>query len=147
MPLYRNAIKKISEKRKGILSDSGIACHLLRIRSPEDLATHPSLGALFETWTINHMYQLFSTLALAPAVYHWRTHSGAEVDLILEMNGTYYPIEIKCSRNLSTHDLKGFKAFRETYANKKIAPGLIIHAGEENFLLDRETMALSWKAL
>src|SRR5579872_3966742 len=44
LPLHRNNIKKISEKRKGVLSDSGVACHLLRIRSPADLALHPSLG-------------------------------------------------------------------------------------------------------
>lgn len=146
-PIHRNSIKKISEKRKGVLTDSGVACYLLRIGSSEDLALHPSLGSLFETWAINHIYQLFSTCAMTPSVYHWRTHSGAEIDLILEMNGIYYPIEFKCSRNLSTHDLKSFRAFKETVSEKKVAPGLIIHAGDENYLLDRETMALSWKAL
>jgi predicted AAA+ superfamily ATPase len=84
---------------------------------------------------------------MTPSVYHWRTHSGAEIDLILEMNGIYYPIKFKYSRNLSTHDLKSFRAFKETVLEKKVAPGLIIHAGDENYLLDRETMALSWKAL
>ncbi|HSX11882.1 MAG TPA: DUF4143 domain-containing protein [Rhabdochlamydiaceae bacterium] len=147
LPIHRNSIKKISEKRKGILTDSGIACFLLRINSPEDLALHPSLGALFETWAINHIFQLFSTCPMAPSVYHWRTHSGAEIDLILEMNGVYFPIEFKCSRNLSAHDLKSFRALRETMSGKKVAPGLIIHAGDENYLLDRETMALSWKAI
>ncbi len=147
LPLTRNSIKRLSEKRKGILTDSGLAAFLLRIRSPEDLAIHPSLGALFETWVVNHIHQLFSAESMSPAVYHWRSHSGAEVDLILEMNATYYPIEIKCSRNLSGYDLRGFKAFRETHPDKNIAPGLVIHAGDENYLLDRQTMALSWKAL
>lgn len=147
LPLHRNTIKKISEKRKGVLTDSGVACHFLRIKSPEDLATHPSLGALFETWVINHLYQLFTQCSLSPAVYHWRTHSGAEIDIVLEMNGTYFPIEIKCSRHLSSYDLRSFKAFRETYVDKKIAPGLIIYAGEENYLLDKNTLVLSWKAL
>src|SRR6185295_18384581 len=133
----------------GILTDSGIAAHLQRIRSPEDLALHPSLGALFETWVINHIHQLFATCPMAPGVYYWRALGGAEIDLILEMNGIYYPIEIKCSRNLSHYDLKSFKAFRESFlsastaASKKIAPNLIIYAGDENYLIDRETMALS----
>ncbi len=144
-PLYKNSIKKLSEKRKGFLTDSGIACHLLRIKSPEDLAVHPSLGALFETWVVNHLYQLFSPLLLSPAVYHWRTHGGSEIDLVLELNGIYYPIEIKCSRNLSSYDLRSFKTFRENFPGKKIAPGLIIHAGDENYLLDKNTMAISWK--
>lgn len=147
LPLYRNTVKKISERRKGILTDSGVACHLLRIQSPEDLTVHPSLGAVFETWVINHLYQLFSGCSMAPMVYHWRTHGGTEIDIILEMNGTYFPIEIKCSRNLSPYDLRSFKAFRESYSDKKIAPGLIIHAGEESYLLDRDVMAISWKSL
>jgi predicted AAA+ superfamily ATPase len=147
LPMHRNTIKKISKKRKGVLTDSGMACYLLRIKSPEDLALHPSLGALFETWAINHVYQLFATCPMTPAIYHWRTHSGSEIDLILELNGIYFPIEFKCSRNISSHDLKSFKAFRESVPEKRVAPGLIIHAGEENYLLDRQTMALSWKAL
>ena len=147
LPLHRNSIKKISEKRKGVLTDSGMACYLLRIQSPEDLALHPSLGALFETWVVNHLYQLFATCPMSPNVYHWRTHGGAEIDLILELNGIYFPIEIKCSRNLSHYDLRSFKSFRESLKGKKVAPQLILHAGDENYLLDSETMALSWKAL
>jgi predicted AAA+ superfamily ATPase len=146
LPLHRNAIKRISEKRKGFLTDSGIACYLLRIRSPEDLALHPALGALFETWVVNHIHQLFSSFSLTPAVYHWRTHSGAEIDLVLELNGIYFPIEIKCSRNLSNYDLRSFKAFRASLPKSKIAPGLIIYAGDENYPLDHNTLALSWKA-
>jgi predicted AAA+ superfamily ATPase len=146
LPIHRNSIKRLSEKRKGIFTDSGLASFLLRLRSPEDLALHPSLGALFETWAVNHIYQLFSTCSLHPATFHWRTHSGAAIDLILEMNGTYYPIEFKCSRNLSSYDLRSFQAFRKSVSGKKVAPNLIIHAGDENFLLDQDTMALSWKA-
>lgn len=146
LPLYKNNIKRLSEKRKGLLTDSGLACHLLRIKSPEDLAVHPFLGAIFETWVINHLYQLFSSCSMMPSVYHWRIHSGSEIDLVLEMNGQYFPIEIKCSRNLSGYDLKSFKIFKESFPKQKIAPGLIIHAGDENYLLDRNVMALSWKA-
>ncbi len=146
LPLHNNTIKKLTEKRKGFLTDSGVACYLLRLRTPEDLAIHPSLGAIFETWVVNHIYQLFANCTTTPGVYHYRAHSGAEIDLILDLNGTYFPIEIKCSRNLTAHDLRNFQSFRAAFPNKKVAPGLIIHAGDENYLLDKETLALSWKA-
>lgn len=143
--LHNNTIKRISGKRKGYLTDTGIACHLLRLSSPEDLAIHPSLGAIFETFIVNHLYQLFTTCPTVPAVYHWRAHSGAEIDIVLEKDGMFYPIEIKCSRNLSSHDLRNFQSFKMNYPKAKIAPGLIIHAGDDNYLLDHETLALSWK--
>lgn len=83
LPLHNNAIKKLTEKRKGFLTDSGIACQLLRIRSPEDLAIHPSLGALFETWVVNHLYQLLTNSSTMPGVYHFRAHSGQKSTLYL----------------------------------------------------------------
>jgi uncharacterized protein len=146
-PYFANTIKRVSESSKGYLTDTGIACHLLRIASPQALALHPLLGALFETWAVNHIHQMFASCSMSPHVHHWRIHSGAEIDLILEANGCFYPIEIKCSQNLSKTDLYGFKAFREAYPKAKVMPNLILHAGEENYLLDPETLALSWKAL
>lgn len=146
-PYFANAIKRVSELPKGYFTDTGSACYLLRIFSPQALALHPLLGALFETWVVGHIHQLFTSCNMAPYVYHWRAHSGAEIDLILEANGCLYPIEIKCSHNLSRADLQGFKTFRETYPKAKIMPNLLIYAGEESYLLDQDTLALPWKAL
>ena len=28
-------------------------------------------------------------------MYHWRTYGGAEVDIIIEYDGRFYPIEVK----------------------------------------------------
>ena len=146
-PYFANSIKRISETPKGHFTDTGVCCHLLRILSPQALALHPLLGTLFETWVVNHIHQLFSSCNMTPYVHHWRIHSGAEIDLILEANGCFYPIEIKCSQNLSRNDLYSFKAFREAHPKAKVMPNLIIHAGEKNYLLDHDTLALSWKAL
>ena len=55
-------------------------------------------------------------------------NAGAEVDLLLELDNIYYPIEIKCKKRPSLSDLSGIKAFRETYPSLTIAPALIICA-------------------
>jgi hypothetical protein len=144
---FANPVKRVSELPKGYFTDTGIACSLLRITSPQALALHPLLGKIFEAWVVNHIHQLFASCPAPPHVHHWRIHSGAEVDLILEIDGGFYPIEIKCSQNLSRADLYGFKAFREAHPKIRIMPNLIIHAGDANYLIDNETLALSWKAL
>jgi hypothetical protein len=52
---------------------------------------------------------------------------------------------------LSSHpnqtDTIGLRAFRSTYPKARIAPGLIIHAGEETYPIDPQTLAISWKAI
>lgn len=143
-PYHGNAIKRVSGKKKGYFKDTGFACYLQKIESPESLAINPKLGAIFETWAVNYIHQQFATLTVPPNAYHWRTSGGAEVDLILERNGTLYPIEIKCKTNLTKSDLSGLKAFRQTYTQKEIAPSLIIYAGSEIFKLDENTVAIPW---
>ena len=147
LPYSGNTIKRLSGKKKGYFKDSGFACYLQRIESPESLAMSPRLGAIFETWAVNYLHQQFATLPVAPNAFHWRTAAGAEVDLILERGGKLYPIEIKCKTALGRTDLTGIKAFRQTYENSEVMPALVIYAGKEPYRLDEATVALPWNLL
>jgi hypothetical protein len=147
LPYCGNTIKRLSGKKKGYFKDSGFACYLQGIESPESLSKSPRLGALFETWAVNYIHQQFSTLSVPPNAYHWRTSGGAEVDLILERAGKLYPIEMKCKTVLTRGDLSGLRAFRETYPKQEIMPALVIYAGTEIYKLDEQTIALPWNLL
>ncbi len=147
LPYHGNTIKRISGKKKGYFKDTGFACYLQKVDSADGLAVSPKLGAVFETWAINCIHQQFAMLPVPPNSYHWRTASGAEVDLILERNGKLYPIEMKCKTNLTKGDLSGLKAFRETYSKMEVMPGLVIYAGSEIFKLDEHTHAIPWSLL
>ncbi len=147
LPYHGNTIKRLSEKKKGHFRDPGFACYLSRIQSPEALAISPQLGSIFETWAINWIQQQCSAMSVPPLLYHWRTQAGAEVDLILERDGKFYPIEIKCQGNLSKGDLSGMRAFRATYPKLQVMPGLILYAGEEPFHLDEQTVAMPWNLM
>jgi predicted AAA+ superfamily ATPase len=93
---------------------------------------------------VNDLHKQASELSVPPNLYHWRTSAGAEVDLILERDSLLYPIEIKCKTNPTRADISGIKAFKATYPNQKIMPGLVIHAGSERYLLDADTIAIPW---
>jgi len=139
-----NAVKRLAGKSKGYLADTGLACLLQRLTSVEALSASPLRGALFETWVANGIRKQFVTLPAAPGMYHWRTAGGAEVDVLLDWNGVRYPIEIKCKTQLSGHDMRGIRAFRETYGTE--APGAIIYAGDSCRKLDAVTLAMPWNA-
>ncbi len=143
-PYHGNTIKRLSGKRKGYLGDTGLAAHLQRLSSPGAVAVSPLLGALFETWVINDVHGQFVQQDMPPQSYHWRTGGGAEVDLILERDGRMYPIEIKCKSNLSGHDTRGLRAFRDTYPHKEVMTGLIVYPGTECYRIDRHTIAMPW---
>ena len=146
LPYHNNTAKRLSEKRKGYFKDTGIACHLMRIHSPETLVTSLKMGSLFETWVVNYILEQFAFTPIAEC-YHWRAHGGREVDLILERDGKLYPIEVKYKSRPNQSDVSGIQTLRETYPDKRIQAGLVIHGGEETFPIDSQTLALSWKAL
>lgn len=143
-PYFGNSIKRVSGKRKGIVRDTGIACTLQRLSTPDALPVSPLFGALFETWVLNHIHQQFASLSPAPVAYHWRSAGGAEVDIVLEYNGCLYPIEVKCKSMPNGHDTRGLRAFRETYERDNVMRALIIHGGKEIFRLDGHTLAIPW---
>ncbi|MBN1105541.1 MAG: ATP-binding protein [Deltaproteobacteria bacterium] len=143
-PYQGNTVKRLSGKRKGFLRDTGMGCYLQRISSPDALAVSPMLGPMFETWAVNEVLRQGSTLAMPPQAYHWRTGGGAEVDLVLERDGRLYPIELKCKSNVTGHDVRGLRAFRETYPKEKIMTGLVVYAGKDSYRVDDHTMAIPW---
>jgi len=146
-PYHGNTIKRISKKPKGYFSDTGLICYLLRISSPESLISSTMLGSIFETWVLNEITRQIINLPLSPRIYHWRTNGGAEVDIILEIDGKFYPIEAKSTTRLGKNDIRGIKAFRDTYSTAHIMPGLVVYAGDKLFRIDDNTIAIPWNCI
>ncbi len=137
-----NTVKRVSGRPKIYVTDTGFACHLLSITSPEALNAHPLIGQLFETFTVGEIVKHIAGLDARPRTQHWRTRGGAEVDLILERDGVLYPIEIKLKARPSRRDLSGIRAFAETYSGERIGPRIVFHGGTELFLIDEYTVAI-----
>jgi predicted AAA+ superfamily ATPase len=76
-------------------------------------------------------------------MYHWRTAAGAEVDLVFEMDGKLYPVEIKAKSTVKGHDTRGIRAFRETYG-ERAQPGVIIYAGRDCYRINEHALAIPW---
>ena len=146
-PYFGNTIKRISGKKKGYLRDSGLACNLQKISSPDALAVSPHLGSFFETFVVNQLYRYALTMNVAPNFYHWRTGGGAEVDIVLERDGKLFPIEIKCKSVIAKRDLRGIKAFRETYPKNDISEALVIYAGKESYKTEKDITVIPWNLI
>ena len=139
-----NIIKRVSGKPKGFFADTGLACSMQAISSPQALGGHPLCGAIFETAIVGEIRKMCSLLSPRPNLYHWRTNGGAEVDLILERDGKYYPIEVKAKSTPSRKDTTGITAFRNSYPNFKIEKGLVLSPTEKILQLSELDWAMPW---
>ena len=143
-PFSMNSIKRLSAKPKGIIGDTGIGCYLQRISTPQALAINPLQGSIFESYCFNMIKAFCSTLSLMPNFYHWRTLAGAEVDIIVELDGKFYPIEVKSSSNVTKSDARGIEAFKASYPKLNIQKGIIIYCGQEIYRVTEDIIAVPW---
>lgn len=145
LPAYHgNAIKRISGKPKGYVNDTGLACLLQAIATPEVLSGHPLWGAFFETAAVGEVRKQLATLSPKPNLYHWRSHGGAEVDLLIEYNGIFHPLEMKAGSRPGGHDARGLAAFRATYPKLKTAPGIILAPSETLYPVSEHDWVVPW---
>jgi hypothetical protein len=145
VPAYsRNAIKRLSGKRKGYFTDTGLLCALLQIPSPQALQSHPMLGHIVETYLAMEVIKRTSAWSLPPAFFHFRSAGGAEVDLIAEVNGTLFPFEIKATSQPGKGDARGFRSLRECFPGSTVATGLVICAIDRPARISDDAVAVPW---
>ncbi len=82
-------------------------------------------------------------MAPPPSGYHWRTGGGAEVDLVLEYNGSLFPIEIKAAATLTGYDIRGLRAFMDTYPDQTTS-GVVFYAGSQACMPAPDIYAIPW---
>lgn len=145
IPAYsNNAIKKVSLKPKGYFADTGQIAFSQMISSKNAMGSHPLWGSLFESAVVSDLRKQSLLMPTPPRFYHWRTHSGAECDLVLERDGKYYPIEIKAKSRPNRSDAKGLDAFREAHPNLNVQKGLVIAPAEESYAITADVLVIPW---
>jgi hypothetical protein len=83
-------------------------------------------------------------IPVPPKFYHWRLHSGAEIDIILERDGKFYPIEIKAMSNPSSADARNIYIFRKHHHQLNVQKGLIIAPAEKMYPVTEDVWVLPW---
>ncbi len=147
LPAYaRNLTQRISRSPKGYFADSGLACHLLRLPSPESVIGSPAFGALFESFAATELIKQTALMNTAPAFHHFRRHGGAEVDMLVEYGGRLFPIEFKASSRVRPADGRGIAIFQDL-VGCEAGDGLVVYAGRECLRLGRRVTAvpLGWR--
>jgi uncharacterized protein len=90
-PWFENVGKRLVKSPKVYIRDSGLLHTLLGVGDRRQLDGHPVVGGSWEGFIIE---QLLAHVPKAQA-YYWRTQAGAELDLLLFLNGRRIGIEIK----------------------------------------------------
>lgn len=100
-PYFENFGKRLIKSPKIYLMDSGLACHLLGIRTQAELNRSPFLGALFEGFVASEILKHQANRGRRRELYHFRDQQGLEVDFLLPDDaGGFWMVECKASKTV-----------------------------------------------
>lgn len=127
-PYGRNVPRRVSRHPRGYLRDSGLLHHLLRIPDIDVLLSHPAAGSSWESLVIEQILRGLHCRGIAFDAFYYRTHAGAEIDLVLEGDFGSVPIEIKRNQAVAPAQLRSLRQFVE---ERRCAVGLVINNDEK----------------
>jgi predicted AAA+ superfamily ATPase len=130
-PWFVNIAKRQVKAPKIYLRDSGLLHSLLGIDTERDLQRHPKVGASWEGYVVEEVIKKFDPLG----AYYWATHSGAELDLLLQVKSRR--IGIECKR---TDAPRLTPSMRIAVRDLELDELFVVHPGRRKYpLADRVT--------
>lgn len=126
-----NLSKRLVKSPKVHISDSGLACHLCG--ADEDRLANDSImaGRLLESFVVGELLKQNSWTEHPVSLYHYRSQSGEEVDVVLEDRaGRVAAVEVKLAASVASHDIKGLASLRDALGDHFVR-GVIMYTGQD----------------
>jgi len=139
-PWHENLGKRQVKSPKIYVRDTGLLHALLDICTGRQLEMHPKVGASWEGFVID---QVIQALDAAPhECFFWRTHAGAELDLLVVRGARRIGFEVK---RTSAPALT--PSMRSAMTDLKLSQLYVVHAGEVTFPLAKKVQAVAFADL
>ena len=107
-PYFNNHTKRLVKTPKLYFMDTGLCAYLTGWLTADVLERGAMSGAMLETWVVSETIKSYLHHGRTPRMYFYRDKDKREVDLLIEENGTLYPIEIKKTASIQNMHFKGF---------------------------------------
>jgi len=127
---YSNLGKRLVKTSKLVMCDSGLLTILLAVDAVR-LENTPLCGAVVESFVIVELKKQISWSATKPAMLHFRSQAGQEVDVVLEDRaGRVVGVEIKSAKSVGGHDFRGLQSLADASGDQFLR-GVVLYGGRE----------------
>lgn len=138
----------VSTNRKKLIKSSRFLFFDLGVRrfcANEGIGPTPDrYGQLFEQFVGMELLREMRLTLPAGRLRFWSDPDGPEVDWVIDINGTYIPIEVKWTSTPNNRDAKHLITFMEEY---KSTQGFIICQTPNPILINDQITAINWQSL
>lgn len=146
-PWFVRADKRIVKTPKLYFNDAGILCSLLKLDIDTLLSQRVLTGPVFENFVVMELIKQATWSECAPELFHFRSHSGDEVDIVLEVSPqNLVGVEIKLAAQVHIDDFNGLRKLQEI-AGDRFHRGIILYTGSQVVVFSKKFMAVPVSAL
>jgi len=142
-----NMGKRLVKSSKILLVDTGL-CAYLQGGDLDRLEAMPHVaGQLVENFVAGELAKQSAWSLRDVRLYHFRTQSGQEVDLVLEDRaGNVVGIEVKSAESVTPDSFKGLRLLADELGDK-FRRGVVLYGGRETIPFDARLHAMPIRAL
>lgn len=146
-PWSANLGKRLVKAPKLYLSDTGLITALLALNRMQLFNNRSLLGPLLENFVVLELRKQAGWSKTKPHLLHFRTHTGDEVDVVLEApSGELVGIEVKSAASVNAADFKGLRSLAEL-AGPRFRRGIVLYTGTEIVPFAKQLHAIPIQAL
>jgi hypothetical protein len=138
---------RLTKAPKIMFADTGLACHVLGMDRARLQADGNAKGPLLENFVAMELVKQAGWSNVRTRLFHYRTTSGREVDLVLEdAAGRLVGIEVKSAAAVGHSDFSGLRALRDS-SGTKFVRGIVLYDGTELVEFDKDMAAMPLSSL
>lgn len=141
-PYENNITNRTVKTPKVYFMDTGLVCYLVGWSSPQVAMNGAMSGALFENFVVSEIIKSYYNSGHdGHNLYFYRDKEQHEIDLLIEKDGTLYPVEIKKSSRPSFDMARHFSVLSKI-PGKTVGSGCILCQCEKKMFLSEQVVAL-----
>ena len=109
-------VKQVTKRPKIYYGDTGLACYLARVTTPETLKASYLKGHMVETFIVNEIIKSYKNNRYdkETSFYYYRNSNQEEIDLIIVRDGKISLIECKSGEEFNFKDVSSFDNLSKT---------------------------------
>ena len=130
-PWTANLSKRLVKSPKLLIGDTGFMTYLLNASDATVLEDVTMAGRFIETFVGCELLKQIEWSKSRPALLHYRTGSGSEVDFVLEEGASLVAgVEVKLAHTLKKEDFRGLRSLAED-AKSHFTGGVLLYSGSQ----------------
>lgn len=141
-PFWPNVDKRLTKMPKLFFMDTGLACHLTRWTTPEQLRNGAVAGHMFETFVVSEILKSHMNAgANLRDVWFYRDSKKREIDLVIQEGHVLHPVEVKTAATVGADAVKNFSCL-EGLSDYEVGFGHVVCQTKEPYPITANVQAV-----